>query len=75
MLGGAEAEDKIIIISKHSADRSVRYGMQLLTCFQLYQTIAPEMRKTGKDLETEDYKKSDIYSLGERWLRKFEQHL
>lgn len=29
-----------------------------------YQTIAPEMRKTGKDLETEDYKKSDIYSLG-----------
>lgn len=25
--GGAEAEDKIIIISKHSADRSVRYGM------------------------------------------------
>ncbi|WP_168393876.1 protein kinase [Acinetobacter indicus] len=29
-----------------------------------YQTIAPEMRKTGKDLETEDYKKSDIYSFG-----------
>lgn len=29
-----------------------------------YQTIAPEMRKTDKDLKTEDYKKSDIYSLG-----------
>lgn|GEM_PF-3046413 len=29
-----------------------------------YQTIAPEMRKTGKNLQTEDYKKSDIYSLG-----------
>lgn len=29
-----------------------------------YQTIAPEMRKTDKDLETEDYKKSDIYSIG-----------
>lgn len=29
-----------------------------------YQTIAPEMRKTDKNLKTEDYKKSDIYSLG-----------
>lgn len=29
-----------------------------------YQTIAPEMRKTGRNLQTEDYKKSDIYSLG-----------
>lgn len=29
-----------------------------------YQTIAPEMRKIGKNLEIEDYKKSDIYSLG-----------
>lgn len=29
-----------------------------------YQTIAPEMRKTGKNLDIEDYKKSDIYSLG-----------
>lgn len=29
-----------------------------------YQTIAPEMRKTGKSLDIEHYKKSDIYSLG-----------
>lgn len=29
-----------------------------------YQTIAPEMRKTDRSLQTEDYKKSDIYSLG-----------
>ncbi|KJV40362.1 protein kinase family protein [Acinetobacter brisouii] len=29
-----------------------------------YQTIAPEMRKTDRCLQTEDYKKSDIYSLG-----------
>ncbi|MEG1273055.1 MAG: protein kinase [Acinetobacter sp.] len=29
-----------------------------------YQTIAPEMRKINKDLQTEDYKTSDIYSLG-----------
>lgn len=29
-----------------------------------YQTIAPEMRKIGKNLDIEDYKKSDIYSLG-----------
>ena len=29
-----------------------------------YQTIAPEMRKTDRSLQIEDYKKSDIYSLG-----------
>jgi len=29
-----------------------------------YQTIAPEMRKTDRSLQIEDYKKSDIYSIG-----------